>query len=87
MLDQEPDIIASHGPPHGILDFVPMRGLIGSQSLEAMLRVHEHKPLAHFFGHCHRSGTDRTLYQDDTDRTIFSNAAATRGHVVMLKKD
>lgn len=44
------DIIMTHGPPHGILDYCP-QGSVGCPNLlEAVRRV---KPLMHCFGHIH----------------------------------
>lgn len=45
------DIVMTHGPPKGILDWCP-EGNVGENILRAVRRV---KPLMHCFGHIHES--------------------------------
>jgi len=61
------DVLVTHGPARGILDFCP-GGNVGSVSLRTY--VLEHKPRYHLFGHIHESAGQRI-----TPDTTFSNAA------------
>jgi hypothetical protein len=45
------DILITHGPPFGHLDFAPMGGHVGCKLLH--FRVNEIKPKIHVFGHIH----------------------------------
>lgn len=46
------DIFVSHGPPRGVLDYVPRTGQVGSRS---MLEVFNFEHNIHIFGHIHES--------------------------------
>jgi len=73
--DENFDILITHGPPKGILDY-KFNNSIGSVSL--LNYVKNHKPKYHLFGHAHHlKGT----YNDGS--TTFSNASI----VYMLGKE
>jgi len=44
------DIVVSHGPPYGILDFIPGHGSVGSKTMEGCF---DFKYNLHIFGHIH----------------------------------
>jgi Icc-related predicted phosphoesterase len=65
------DVLVTHSPPYGILDFVPdnndVDNCLGSKVL--LEKIHEIKPKYHIFGHIHQSyGTFRN------NHTFFVNA-------------
>jgi predicted phosphodiesterase len=67
------DVLVTHGPPHGILDYVP--GLNRTAGVHAGCKdllgvVQRVKPKAHVFGHIHE-GSGITKRDD----TLFVNAA------------
>lgn len=66
------DVLITHGPPHGILDWTNRGEHAGSLSL--LHRVHEVKPRFHVFGHIHEAAG-----RLDTPDTIFVNAATHMG--------
>lgn len=66
------DVLVTHGPPHGILDWTNRGEHAGSLSL--LHRVHEAKPRFHVFGHIHEAAG-----RLDTPDTIFVNAATQMG--------
>lgn len=45
------DVLITHGPPHGVLDYVPRGERVGCEELLAA--VIEKKPKYHIFGHIH----------------------------------
>jgi len=54
------DVLITHGPPFGILDFPPDGFSVGCERLR--LRVEEIRPRLHVFGHIHHSyGTQEKL--------------------------
>ena len=61
------DILITHSPPYGILDFDMERNWGSEKLLE---RVNEVKPYAHLFGHIHRHNGILRI-----GSTIFSNGA------------
>jgi Icc-related predicted phosphoesterase len=52
-IPDDTDVLITHGPPHGVLDYVDYRdqGSVGCPHL--MDRVHQIKPKYHIFGHIH----------------------------------
>ena len=61
------DVLITHSPPYGILDFDMERNWGSEKLLE---RVNELKPQAHLFGHIHRNHGMQKI-----GPTIFSNGA------------
>jgi len=49
------DVLITHGPPYGILDFVP-KHLDNAGDLFLLDRILEAKPKTHVFGHIHEDG-------------------------------
>lgn len=66
------DVLITHGPPHGILDWTNRGEHAGSHSL--LCRVYEARPRFHVFGHIHEAAG-----RLDTPDTIFVNAATQMG--------
>jgi Icc-related predicted phosphoesterase len=66
------DVLVTHGPPFGILDWTNREEHAGSETLRA--RVAEVKPRLHVFGHIHEAAGRK----DDAD-TIFLNASTQLG--------
>ena len=68
-IPDDTDVLITHSPPLGILDYSPMCGKVGSPSLlnEVTMRI---KPKVHCFGHIHHS--HGVLEQDGTK---FVNAS------------
>ncbi|KAI9371527.1 Metallo-dependent phosphatase-like protein [Aspergillus egyptiacus] len=56
------DILLTHGPPHGILDFVPGAGNVGCESLYRA--VERSRPALHVFGHIHEGYGARRVEWD-----------------------
>ena len=80
-IEEDVDIIITHGPPKGILDLAEDRNGVmefcGDKSL--LNRVKEVKPRLVLFGHIHnsRNGIQNTGIRKINDlETVFSNAAA-----------
>lgn len=79
IIEEDTDIVITHGPPKGILDLsIDRRGRLENCGDKALLnRVKEVNPKLHLFGHIHNyrdiinAGT-RTLPDGDT---IYSNAS------------
>lgn len=64
------DVLVTHGPPNGFLDYVPSGGNVGCKDLlDAVCRV---RPKYHIFGHIHYSRGEK--YWEHTG-TTFMNAA------------
>lgn len=73
MIPVDTDILITHGPPLGKLDYVPYdRVNVGCEEL--MKRVEEIKPKIHVFGHIHEGRN--IVYSDGT---LFINAAVLNG--------
>jgi len=68
-IPDDTDVLITHSPPLGILDYSPMCGKVGSPTLlnEVTMRI---KPKVHCFGHIHHS--HGVLEQDGTK---FVNAS------------
>lgn len=75
------DILVVHGPPHGILDFVPRGGHVGSRSLRTHIfdRI---KPKLVVFGHIHEHG-GKIVEQDGIK---FVNASLLDEYYILKKK-
>lgn len=63
------DILITHGPAYGILDYVPMGGHVGCEELYK--RIFDVKPKIHVCGHIHDSYGQKTI-----DGVEFLNASA-----------
>src|SRR5262249_28918150 len=66
------DVLITHGPPFGILDWTNRKEHAGSATL--INRVHEVKPRLHVFGHIHEAA-GRT----ESNGTTFLNASTQLG--------
>src|SRR5262245_49164674 len=66
------DVLITHGPPHGILDWTNRGEHAGSLTL--LHRVYEVKPRLHIFGHIHEAAG-----RAESDGTIFLNASTQMG--------
>jgi Icc-related predicted phosphoesterase len=66
------DVLLTHGPPHGILDWTNREEHAGSVTL--FRRVMEVKPRLHVFGHIHEAAG-----RFEHDGTIFLNASTKMG--------
>jgi len=62
------DVLVTHGPPFGILDYTPLNQNVGCEDL--LIKVNEIKPKYHIFGHIHGSYGMRKI-----DKTTFINAS------------
>jgi predicted phosphodiesterase len=68
------DILVTHGPPFGILDFVP-HSEVHAGCEELAVRVAEIKPAVHAFGHIHEGyGTEKRTWPGGRE-TLFVNAS------------
>lgn len=67
-IPNDTDILITHGPAYGILDYVPMGGHVGCEELYK--RIFEVKPKIHVCGHIHDSYGQKTI--DDIE---FLNAS------------
>lgn len=80
MIPTNTDILITHGPPFGKLDYVPYDGVnVGCEEL--MKRVEQIKPKIHVFGHIHEGYG----YVFDGN-THFINAAVLNGRYEFRKK-
>lgn len=69
LIPDDVDILVTHGPPFGKLDYVPISGInVGCEEL--LLKVEEIKPKIHQFGHIHEGAG--YVYNGDTH---FFNAS------------
>lgn len=69
MIPVDTDILITHGPPFGKLDYVPYNNInVGCEEL--MKRVEEIKPKIHLYGHIHEGRN--IVYSDGT---LFINAS------------
>lgn len=71
VLGQNPDVLMTHTPPAGIMDFsVGKGGSCGSKAITRALQYAPHNVKAHLFGHVHECfGVEKEM------DIIFSNAA------------
>lgn len=53
MIYDNTDVLVTHGPPHGILDYVPRDERVGDADL--LYRLGQISPKVHIFGHIHYS--------------------------------
>lgn len=64
------DVLITHEPPYGILDFYPQRRDQHGGSVELRDQIRGASPRLHIFGHCHRSfGTH------ENGETVFVNVS------------
>ena len=83
MIPTDTDILITHGPAHGKLDFVPYDGLnVGCEDL--LIKIQEIKPKIHVSGHIHSGRgvvfSEGTLYVNASvlnDRYEFRNKPIT----------
>lgn len=68
-IPDDTDVLITHGPPLGILDYTPYGGNVGCERL--IYRVLEVQPLIHVFGHVHSSHGHK--YNETTDFINASN--------------
>ena len=68
-IPDDTDILITHGPPLGILDYTPYGGDVGCERM--ISKVLEIQPLIHVFGHVHSSYGHK--YNDTTDFINASN--------------
>ena len=66
------DVLVTHGPPYGVLDWTNRNEHAGSLTL--LQRAHEAKPRLHVFGHIHEAAG-----RADTADTVFVNASTQMG--------
>lgn len=73
LIPADTDILVTHGPPHGILDYVP-RSTGGFEEVgcrELLARIYETKVKLHIFGHIHYAAGHKYL-----DGRTYVNASA-----------
>ena len=68
-IPDDTDVLITHGPPMGVLDYTPYGGDVGCERL--IYRVLEIQPLIHVFGHVHSSYGHK--YNETTDFINASN--------------
>ena len=73
------DVLITHGPPLGILDYTPYGGDVGCERM--ISKVLEIQPLIHVFGHVHSSYGHK--YNDTTD---FINASNLNDHYKLVNE-
>jgi Icc-related predicted phosphoesterase len=78
-IPNDTDVLITHGPPLGILDYVPGGGNVGCESL--LQRVKEVAPKLHCFGHIHYSSGEEVVGE-----TKFINAACCNEAYIPLNK-
>jgi len=73
-IPSDTDILLTHGPAMGVLDYVPHSNMhVGCEELH--LRLEEIRPSIHAFGHIHESyGTELMTWQDGA-QTLAINAS------------
>lgn len=67
-IPEDVDLLVTHGPPHGILDFTVHKQQVGCEEL--LKRVLEVRPKAHVFGHIHEA-----YGQEESQGILFVNAS------------
>ena len=68
LIDPEVDVLVTHGPPHGVLDFTTRHEHVGCADLsDAIARV---RPRLHIFGHIHEG-----YGAEERDGTLHVNAS------------
>ena len=67
------DLVVSHGPPYGVLDFVPRYGPVGSKTMEGVFEFEYDK---HIFGHVHEGAG--TTIQDANENIVHTGGAEFR---------
>jgi Icc-related predicted phosphoesterase len=76
------DIVVTHGPPYGILDWIPGYGKVGSKTME---EVFNFKYNLHIFGHIHENYG--TTIQDSNNIIHTDNAEFRRYYNVSILND
>ena len=78
--DADPDILVTHVPPSGILDYSSEWGEhFGSSELTTKLTYTEHKVTHHFFGHVHECGG---RVQEEMGIKFINGACTYKEHTV-----
>jgi len=73
-IPKDTDILLTHGPAMGILDYVPKSGMyVGCEELKQRLAVV--RPSIHAFGHIHESYGTQILNWNDVEETLAINAS------------
>lgn len=68
------DVLVTHGPPRGVLDFVPgSQTFVGCEDLASA--VNRIKPTLHVFGHIHEGYGTKVLEWEDGSKTLCINAS------------
>ena len=70
-IPDDTDILITHGPPLGMLDYTPFGGAVGCERM--ISRVFEVEPRIHVFGHVHSSYGHKYIPDDVTDYFNASN--------------
>jgi Icc-related predicted phosphoesterase len=78
-IPNDTDVLITHGPPLGILDYTPYGGDVGCERM--ISKVLEIQPLIHVFGHVHSSYGHK--YNDTTD---FINASNLNDHYKLVNE-
>jgi len=69
MIPNDTDVLITHSPPHGILDYIMTNHCIGSEALTE--RVFDVQPKLHVFGHAHLPGGRNVVHGN----TLFCNVS------------
>ncbi|KZX78249.1 metallophosphoesterase [Oleiphilus sp. HI0009] len=68
LIESDTDVLITHGPPHGILDYVASGGNVGCEEL--LIATKKIAPKFHVFGHIHEGYGVKTQ-----EKTTFINAS------------
>jgi len=77
--DAQPDVLVTHAPPAGLLDYADSAGCLGVSTLASALFWRKHAIRAHFFGHIHEWGGHVV---HDAGVYFANGAGSARVHVV-----
>ncbi len=91
-IEENVDILITHGPPHGHLDMADSSVKIGCEFLRDRLDSLNNPPKLHLFGHCHENyGHKATYNEDGSVRTVYVNSSygkfrgiKNQGHMITL---
>lgn len=78
-IPDDTDILITHGPPWGYLDYTPYGGHVGCERMNN--KIVETQPIIHVFGHVHSSYGHK--YNDKTD---FINASNLNDHYKLVNE-
>ena len=69
------DVLITHGPPFGVLDYIKRSGCVGSNALLHL--IYNIRPKLHLFGHIHEGYGTKEFSWDDNGNfsTLFSNGS------------